>query len=39
MYQADTILKKIKKEWVTNKNNCLEDGLVDVGSAMKYLLE
>ena len=39
MYQAGTILKKIKKEWVTNKNNCLEDGLVDVGSAMKYLLE
>ena len=36
--QASTISKKIKKDWLTNKNNCLEDGLVDVGSATRYLL-
>ena len=31
--------KKIKKVWLTNKKTYLEDGLVDVGSATKYLLE
>ena len=36
--QTDAILKKSKKEWLTNKKY-LEDGLVDVGSATKYLLE
>ena len=33
--QADTISKKIKKEWLTNKKNYLEDGLVDVGSGTR----
>ena len=33
--QAGTISKKIKKEWLTNKKNYLEDGLVDVGSATR----
>ena len=37
--QAGTISKKIKKEWLTNKKNYLEDGLVDVGSAARYLLQ
>ena len=37
--QASTISKKLKKDWLTNKNNCLEDGLVDVGSATRYLLQ
>ena len=32
-------LKKIKKVWLTNKKTYLEDSLVDVGSATKYLLE
>ena len=31
--------KKIKKVWLTNKKTYLEDDLVDVGSATKYLLE
>ena len=35
--QASTISKKIKKEWLTNKKNYLEDGLVDVGPATRYL--
>ena len=30
--QAGTISKKIKEEWLKNKKNYLEDGLVDVGS-------
>ena len=37
--QASTISKKIKKEWLTNKKNYLEDGLVDVGSFTRYLLQ
>ena len=37
--QSSTVSKKIKKEWLTNKQNCLEDGLVDVGSATRYLLQ
>ena len=37
--QASTISKKIKKEWLTNKKNYLEDGLVDVGPATRYLLQ
>ena len=31
--------KNNKKEWLTNKKKYLENGLVDVGSATKYLLE
>ena len=37
--QASTVSKKIKKEWLTNKKNYLEDGLVDVSSATRYLLQ
>ena len=37
--QIGTVLKKIKKDWLTNKKNYLGDGSVDVGSATKYLLE
>ena len=37
--KARTISKKIKTEWLTNKKNDLEDGLVDVGSAIRYLLQ
>ena len=37
--QASTISKKIKKKWLTNKNKYIEDGLVDVGSATRYLLQ
>ena len=31
--------KKLKKSGLQIKKNYLEDGLVDVGSATKYLLE
>ena len=37
--KASTVSKKIKTEWLTNKKNDLEDGLVDVGSAIRYLLQ
>ena len=36
--QTGGILEK-NKEWLTNKKSYVEDSLVDVGSATKYLLE
>ena len=33
--QASTVSKKIKKDWHANKNNYLEDDLIDVDSATR----
>ena len=37
--KADTPLKRLNKKWLTKTKRYLEDGLVDLGLANKYLLE
>ena len=38
LVKANTIMKQIKKEWIADTNNHLENDLVDIGSAAKDLL-
>ena len=37
--KADTPLTRLNKKWLTKTKHYLEDGLVDLGLANKYLLE
>ena len=36
---ADSIVKKLKESWLTNKSNHLESNFVDIGAATKELLK
>ena len=37
--RADRVIKKMKKEWLVDKNNHLENALIDVGAATKDKLD
>ena len=37
--KADTVIKKMKKQWLVEKNNHLENVLIDVGAATKDKLD